>query len=248
MGAGLRFNEGAHRVVNGCRKILAGLRPFGESVWPGVRNDLFVAHEAIYRFFCAYAHGRAILDAGCGTGYGSFLLAEAGAADVVGVDIDGLSIAYARRHYRRDHLRFEIGDIESLPYDHQMFDVVVASNSVEHLDRPEEFLGKLRQILEPGGVALLAIPPIYSDADLDVHRHIHYHRNQLFVNEWLLLFEKYSFRQEYFAHRLASADLHVDFGSHQTTRLSHESFKIERVSREEFLNVPSISAIVELRM
>ncbi len=28
-----------HRALNGIRKVAAGLRPFSESVWPGVRND-----------------------------------------------------------------------------------------------------------------------------------------------------------------------------------------------------------------
>ncbi len=50
------------RILNGLRKVTAGLRPFGESVWPGVRNDLFVAHESIYRFASPYARGANVLE------------------------------------------------------------------------------------------------------------------------------------------------------------------------------------------
>jgi hypothetical protein len=52
------------RVMNGVRKVAAGLRPFNESVWPGVRNDLFVAHQSIYHFASQYVVDRSLLDAG----------------------------------------------------------------------------------------------------------------------------------------------------------------------------------------
>src|SRR6266566_3430102 len=82
-----RVVEWLHRALNGIRKVAAGLRPFSESVWPGVRNDLFVAHESIYRFFANDVRNRDVLDAGCGTGYGSHILARSGAKSVVGVDL-----------------------------------------------------------------------------------------------------------------------------------------------------------------
>jgi SAM-dependent methyltransferase len=88
-----------YRAYNGLRKIAAGLRPFSESVWPGVRNDLFVAHESIYQFCAAYALNRKVLDAGCGTGYGSFLLAQAGSQSTLGIDIDARSVAFAQKRY-----------------------------------------------------------------------------------------------------------------------------------------------------
>src|SRR5947208_2883717 len=80
------------RFRNGVAKVAAGLTPFGESVWPGVRNDLFLAHESIYRFFTMHASGKRVLDAGCGAGYGSYALAQAGALSVQGVDRDHRNI------------------------------------------------------------------------------------------------------------------------------------------------------------
>ena len=64
---------------------------------PGVRNDLFVAHQSIYTFAIPYATGAVVLDAGCGTGYGSRLLADAGAGRVLGLDVDRLSVAPQHR-------------------------------------------------------------------------------------------------------------------------------------------------------
>jgi len=63
-----RFRYWHKRFLNGMRKVASGLRPFNESVWPGVRNDLFVAHESLYQLAAPYAAGARVLDAGCGTG------------------------------------------------------------------------------------------------------------------------------------------------------------------------------------
>ena len=109
------------RLTNGLRKIAAGLRPFSESVWPGVRNDLFVAHESIYEFFANDVQGERVLDAGCGTGYGARRLLDAGARTVVGVDIDALNIRYAKRHYGAANLRFMRADIQRLEFPKSSF-------------------------------------------------------------------------------------------------------------------------------
>src|SRR5689334_18904699 len=100
------------RVSNGIRKVAAGLRPFSESVWPGVRDDLFVAHESIYVFAQRFVAGQNVLDAGCGTGYGSFLLARSGASSVLGVDRDRSSVRFAKRRYQADNLAFRVTDLE----------------------------------------------------------------------------------------------------------------------------------------
>src|SRR3989304_920486 len=54
------FARRIQRLANGARKFLAGLTPHGENVWPGVQNDLFLAHLSIYRFFAGYAQGKRV--------------------------------------------------------------------------------------------------------------------------------------------------------------------------------------------
>lgn len=125
--------ESIYRAMNGLRKIAAGLQPFSESVWPGARTDLFVAHESLYELFSAHGQGRIVLDAGCGTGYGAYKVANSGASQVLGVDVDARSVAYARRRYIRPNLAFRVEDIEKLIVPSSSFDLVIASNSLEHL-------------------------------------------------------------------------------------------------------------------
>jgi SAM-dependent methyltransferase len=231
-----------HRALNGIRKVAAGLRPFSESVWPGVRNDLFVAHESIYRFFASDVRNLDILDAGCGTGYGSRILAEAGARSVIGVDLDRRNIAFGRKRYSAPNLTFAIADIEKLEFSDDAFDLVVASNSVEHLDHPEAFLRGVRRLLRPEGKVLIAVPPIYTDSDAEVHAGIHYHRSNLSVAEWASLIGDAGFTASGFIHSVRDAK-EVDFTSHLPSRLSPGDFLFTPTTVDGLLSQVSITAV-----
>ena len=238
------LRQWAYRLYNGVRKVAAGLRPFSESVWPGVRNDLFVAHASIYEFAARYTTGLRTLDAGCGTGYGSYFLATRGAAEVTGIDIDNSNLRFARRRYEATNRRFCHGDLENLAFPRSSFDVVVASNSIEHLLEPGRFLDGLKTILNhDAGIAILAVPPIYSQSDVDLHGTIHYHRNAVPIFEWPAILRSHSFNVRYFSHRMASRDTAVDFRSHAPSHLATDDFVITEVTEAELLSVFGITAI-----
>lgn len=230
------------RAANGLRKVAAGLRPFNESVWPGVRNDLFVAHESIYDFASRFAPGRNVFDAGCGSGYGSARLAEAGARSVLGVDLDASSIRYARRHYASDRVTFQVGDLECLSLADSSIDLAVASNSLEHLDHPEQFLDGLARILRPGGLAVLAVPPIYGDADVATHAGIHYHRSNLTVGDWHSKIRDTGFQVDCCAHR-TSPGCNPDFSSPFRSRLQVTDFVFTPINADDLRSTPSITAL-----
>jgi SAM-dependent methyltransferase len=232
------------RLVNGARKVAAGLRPFSESVWPGVRNDLFLAHESIYRFAAGLASGARVLDAGCGTGYGSFILTAAGgAASVVGLDRDAANLRYARRRYAAPHLEFRKGDLSDLRLPPASIDLIVASNSLEHLREPVRFFVGVKRILARGGRALIDIPPILSLADVAAHRRIRYRRNILSVDDWLKLFARTGFRAACFAHRMGQGSPAPDFGSPFPSRLSPSDFVFLETTRDGLYAEPNLTAV-----
>ena len=228
------------RVVHGIRKVAAGLRPFNESVWPGLRNDLFVAHQSIYDFFATHAGGgKEVLDAGCGTGYGSAILAQR-AARVVGVDIDPASVRYANRHFAAKNLSFRVEDIQKLGFEGE-FDLVVSSNALEHLDEPASFVEGALRALRAGGRLIVAVPPIYTDHDRHAHGEIHYHRANLDVGQWRELLSRW-FEVAYFVH-LARDGVTPDFRSNRRSRLTQSDFRFLPVDRDAMLSQPSITAI-----
>jgi SAM-dependent methyltransferase len=83
------------------------------------------------------AGGDVVVDAACGSGYGSAMLAER-CARVIGLDISAEAIAYAGRRYARGNLLFSVQDLARGPVPE--CDVLVSFETVEHLPRFEPFL------------------------------------------------------------------------------------------------------------
>jgi SAM-dependent methyltransferase len=116
-------------------------------------------HLKRYEFAGPYCRDCVVLDAGCGVGYGTFFLAET-AKRVVGVDRSEEAIAYARRRYARENVRFEVGDLLALDEPEDAFDVACCFETIEHLPDQEAFLGQIRRVLRPGGVFLVSTPRV----------------------------------------------------------------------------------------
>jgi SAM-dependent methyltransferase len=234
------------RTTNGLRKVAAGLKPFSESVWPGVRNDLFVAHESIYGFFETFSRDRRVIDAGCGTGYGAHRLAIAGAKEVIGIDIDVRNVRYASNHYRAPNLRFAVGDIQDLNSQVGQADVIVGSNSLEHLHNPAAFLRRALGVVSEGTV-IVAVPPIFTAADASVHADIRYHRSNLSIQQWLSLFAREGWAVQCFAHRGRSRELQINFASPFESQLHESDFVVEKSSPEDLYDRGAITAIFAVR-
>src|SRR5215831_13097507 len=95
----------SRRASRNWRIVLAEFT--GERLIPGeVDIDLLNEHMARYTFAMRLARGKRVLDAGCGAGYGSAVLAEV-AEHVTGVDIAADAIEYARANYQAANLTFE---------------------------------------------------------------------------------------------------------------------------------------------
>jgi SAM-dependent methyltransferase len=130
----------------------------GERLIPGqVDVDLLNEHLARYAFAARLAHGKRTLDAGCGAGYGSAELA-AHADSVTGADVAAEATEFARAHYRLPNLAFEQASCDQLPHPDACFDLVVAFEVIEHLERWRDFLLEARRVLAPGGQLIVSTP------------------------------------------------------------------------------------------
>ena len=130
----------------------------GERLIPGqVDVDLLNEHLARYAFAARLAHGKRVLDAGCGAGYGSAELAGQ-AASVTGADLAADAVDFARAHYGVPNLAFEQASCDRLPHRDGCFDLVVAFEVIEHLEGWREFLLEARRVLAPGGQLIVSTP------------------------------------------------------------------------------------------
>lgn len=114
-------------------------------------------HLARYRW-AAMASGKRILDAGCGLAYGTKMLAQAGAEEVVGVDLASAMLDSVRPDMPAN-ARLEVGDIRELPHENNAFDLVVCFDVIEHLDESGVALDELARVLAPDGLLLLSFQP-----------------------------------------------------------------------------------------
>lgn len=123
-------------------------------------NTQWIVNLSAYRWAIAMLPdlGRMrVLDAACGTGYGSHALA-ARARAVVGVDRDLPTIVRASRRYRRANLRFIPMEGEALAFGRGSFGAVVSFETIEHVRDDREFLREVARVLAPEGWLALSTP------------------------------------------------------------------------------------------
>ncbi|MDD2943135.1 MAG: methyltransferase domain-containing protein [bacterium] len=100
----------------------------------------------------------AVLDAGCGIGYGSMLLSEK-VRDVHAVDVSEDAIACARRYWENSNITHDVQDLHFLELpDRALYDAVVAFEIIEHLIEPRLFLQCVRKHIQPKGRLFISVP------------------------------------------------------------------------------------------
>lgn len=101
--------------------------------------------------------GMKVLDVACGNGNLAIAAAQAGAV-VTGIDIAPNLLDEARMRADREgvEIRFEEGDAEDLPYEADMFDVVISMFGVMFAPRPELVTSELCRVCRRGGRIAMA--------------------------------------------------------------------------------------------
>lgn len=126
------------------------------------------AHVARYMFARQFIRpGDRVLDAACGLGYGSAVLAASTLADhVTGIDIDPWAVAYARDHYGRGSSRLtfdalDLATLDAMPAG--SVEAVVSFETLEHVADPDALLASFRRLLTPAGRLVCSVPNEWLD-------------------------------------------------------------------------------------
>jgi len=113
-------------------------------------------HIFEYEWAATYCQDKIIMDFGCNTGLGSIILLNGGAKRVIGVDVSKKAIEAAKENFKdQNQTLFELVEEDSLPFEENTFDVIVALNIIEHLEFPKRNLEAILKILKPGGKLLV---------------------------------------------------------------------------------------------
>lgn len=163
---------------------------------PEFQNKLFGLKRNPYRKlffqrhkFCnRFLRNKKVLDIPCGVGWGTSLLKG---REVFGVDISEKAIEYALKHYGK---RFLVGNMNSIPFRRNAFDVVVCLEGFEHVDKYTAiyFLTEARRVLSNSGL-IIVTTPLLNDGK---HSGNPYHIHEYEKGEFLEIMESH-FKNEY---------------------------------------------------
>jgi SAM-dependent methyltransferase len=118
-----------------------------------------------------------ILDAGCGTGGNLLRYSQLGTA--TGIDPSPEAVRFCRE---RGLELVEQAGVEELPFADESFDLIVATDVLEHVAAEHEALRELWRVASPGGALLLTVPAymwMWSAEDEKLHHKRRYTRRRL---------------------------------------------------------------------
>ncbi|MCU0884065.1 MAG: methyltransferase domain-containing protein [Beijerinckiaceae bacterium] len=137
---------------------------------PNFAQKMYQEHVARYAFAAQLAAGADVLDVGCGVGYGSQLLAKAGATSVLGLDIADDAIEHARKYYFHPAASFAVHDAALISFAGS-HDLVTCFELIEHVEAQEQVLDRIKAALRPAGVLAISTPRPLDD--IRTHFHVH---------------------------------------------------------------------------
>lgn len=134
--------------------VFTGERQLGKKI-EDIRED----HLARYNWVSnKLAFDNVVLDAGCGVGYGSSILANK-VKKVCSVEVDSDVVSFAKENWSKENIEFLEGDLYYPPFSsNAIFDTVVAFEVIEHLISPELFLTKIKKNLKIDSKVYLSVP------------------------------------------------------------------------------------------
>lgn len=136
--------------------------------------------------------GKKVLDLGCGLGAGAKLLANQGAALVIGIDYSKQAINYAKKNNSAPNLEYIKMDAMDLNFKNH-FDIITCFELIEHLppENHKEFVYKLSKMLKTNGICFCSTPNKLVSSPDRKKPYNPYHKMEFTPSEFISLFNKY---------------------------------------------------------
>ena len=100
--------------------------------------------------------GNSVLEIGCGNGYYLSLLNRLDVKlKLIGIDKDRLALKDAAKFIGENKVKLILGDAAKLPFKTAIFDRVVMSEVIEHVENEENVLHEAKRVLKNGGILTL---------------------------------------------------------------------------------------------
>lgn len=159
-----------------------GLLFTGERFLPDCEREIWYEHFHRYTMALGFAEGKHVLDAACGEGYGSHVLAQK-ANSVVGVDVSESAINHAQKNYQQANLQFVKSNVLNMKFKDHSFDLVVSFETLEHLVEHDQLMAEFKRVLKPDGMLLISTPDKKEYSDKTGFDN-EYHHKELYQHEF----------------------------------------------------------------
>ena len=110
--------------------------------------------------------GETVLDIGCGEGRHSIGLYVDKEVNAIGIDLSMEDMKIAKNRIKDFSIPetntsscvFGAADIKSLPFEDSVYDAVICSEVLEHLESLDDAVSEIVRVLKPGGVLAVSVP------------------------------------------------------------------------------------------
>lgn len=114
-----------------------------------MKNNIFFKTRDVINYFSSHYLEGKVLSLGLGTSkYKNIILKKADSC----INFDSGS---------SDNIDL-VGDVYNLPFKDNEFDVVISTDTLEHLTEPPLVIGEIRRVLRAGGICLITVPFLIS--------------------------------------------------------------------------------------
>ncbi|QQV74940.1 Ubiquinone biosynthesis O-methyltransferase [Rickettsia tillamookensis] len=128
--------------------ILEKIYNDGERLIPGETHDIseVIRHKSSYKIFKKIIETDIlnsplmlnqkikILDIGCGTGHGTFMLSDILGVEITAIDLSKESIIYAEQNYEASNIKYIESDLVSFIKKAEEYDYIVSRHALEHIE------------------------------------------------------------------------------------------------------------------
>ena len=139
------------------------LRKTGERIVPEKIKScdeylLYLRHMFAYKQASHFLNNNNnVLEVGCGEGYGTHYLSHR-VKNIIGLDIDENTIKHAAAKYSSDNCTFNFFDGLNIPYEDNIFDVVISFQVIEHVFNDFDFVSDIYRVMKKNSNFILTTP------------------------------------------------------------------------------------------
>ena len=128
---------------------------YDDELWELVPEEPGVPPQHLREFVRSLGHVERALDLGCGD---ARLTLELDAGELTAADVSAVALARAGRRLPDGARLAELEPDAPLPFADGAFDLVLSTETIEHVRDVQLFLSEIRRVLRPGGELALSTP------------------------------------------------------------------------------------------